>query len=401
MLHYSYMNDVAFEPSVLKWAREKRFGPRTETANEKLLSASIYPDMVRQWEAGEAQPTFVQVKKLSEVYKRPLAVFFLSSPPEEEASPPDLRTIGSTDNETLSPEALLVMRKARRVQEVANELVEDIGERKVFKYARHTIADNPVMLARELRDDLGVTTNDQFKFKTYEAFFEYLREKLESTGIITLKSGMHDSFPVKDCRAFSFTDRQPYLILINNKDYEGAKIFSLMHEFGHILLGESGICNNFSSFGNGANHVSSVETFCNRFAANFLVPNEELHAHDKLIGHKHIDEGSLNKIAGVLAHDFKVSRFVVLRKLLDQGFISQTAYNERARIWQDEIPLKRGEGGTFSLGTVLKKNGARYTSLVFEAYRQKKIPRTSVSDYLGLKTKHLPGLERLVSRYAN
>lgn len=34
------------------------------------------------WEIGEAVPTIAQLRKAAEVYKRSLAVFFLSEPPE-------------------------------------------------------------------------------------------------------------------------------------------------------------------------------------------------------------------------------------------------------------------------------------------------------------------------------
>src|SRR5208283_2102332 len=88
----------------------------------------------------------------------------------------------------------------------------------------------------------------QMKFRRYSDFFEHLRMKIEGTGVITLKSGGHNSFPTEDARAFSFTDRQPYVILVNNKDTEGAKTFSLLHEFCHVLVREAGICDNFSTF---------------------------------------------------------------------------------------------------------------------------------------------------------
>ena len=50
--------------------------------------------------------------------------------------------------------------------------------------------------------------------------------RIEETGILVLKSGGHRRLPLEDARALSFTDRQPYAILINNKDSEGAKNFS-------------------------------------------------------------------------------------------------------------------------------------------------------------------------------
>src|SRR5580698_6552718 len=110
------MRDFPFEPEVLKWAREKAFGPQISTLADKIPASlpEISAAQVAEWEKGDARPSFVQVKHLAKLYRRPLAVFFLPKPPQEKDNPPDARTIGSRDNRILSPEGLLVIRKARR-----------------------------------------------------------------------------------------------------------------------------------------------------------------------------------------------------------------------------------------------------------------------------------------------
>ena len=390
-----------FEPLILKWAREKRFGPKIEILETVWQDSwrEVSPDLVRAWENGSSQPTFAQARKLAEIYKRPLAVFFLASPPDEKQNPPDLRTIGSHDNEFLSPEALLVIRKARRIQEISVGLSEDLGERPSFKYRRCSLSDDPAELGERIRNDLSVSIHDQFGSKRYEDFFEHLRSKIESTGVITLKSGLHDSFPIADCRAFSFTDQLPYLILVNNKDTEGAKNFSLLHEFAHIFLREAGICNNFRSFGarRGAN---PVEAFCNQFAANFLVPKEHLVGHRILSGRTKVPPEEVDSLSERLALAFKVSRVVILRRLIMLDYVPSSLYATKTKAWGDESPARPKKGGTFSLKTTLMKNGLAFSSLVLEAYRKNKISYAGVSDYLGLKTKHLPGFEKLIDLHA-
>jgi Zn-dependent peptidase ImmA (M78 family) len=396
------MDSSRFEPRVLKWAREKRFGPKFETLVLQWAESwdQMTPDLVQQWEAGAGEPSFSQIKKLAEIYKRPLAVFFLDSPPDEPQSPPDLRTVGSQDNISLSPDILLVIRKARRTQEIAAELSRELGEAPTFKYGKHSIEGNPADLAEHIRVDLLISINDQFKFRKYEEFFEYLRSKIESAGAITLKSGLQDSFPVADCRAFSFADQLPYLILINNKDVEAAKNFSLAHELGHLLLREPGICNNFKTFGLGRT-INPVEVFCNQFAASLLVPKQQLLSHAALRGRTALLQPDVELLADRLALDFKVSRFVILRRFLTLGLISAPLYSTQAQAWNDEefTPRAKGGGG-FSLTTALKKNGFAFSSLVLEAYRKNKISFAGASDYLGLKTKHLPNFETIVNSHA-
>ncbi|MBI5220443.1 MAG: ImmA/IrrE family metallo-endopeptidase [Candidatus Liptonbacteria bacterium] len=396
------MADLRFEPVVLKWAREKRFGPKMEIllANWVESWKEVTPDLIKEWENGIAQPTFAQVRKLAEIYKRPLAVFFLDGPPKEKKDPPDLRTINSEDNKLLSPAALLAIRKARRVQEVSADLHEELGERPFFKYARHSLDENASELAENIRADLLISANEQFGFKKYEDFFEYLRNKIESAGVITLKSGLHDSFPITDCRAFSFADQQPYLVFVNNKDTEGAKNFSLAHEFAHVLLREAGICNNFKSFSGHKNGINKLEVFCNQFAASFLVPEAEFLKHRTLKDKTKISPEDLDSKIERIAFDFKVSRVVILRRLLTFNYVTSAIYEAKTKKWDGEPRPNGKKGGRFSLKTILSKNGVGFSSLVFEAYKQKKIPYSGISDYLGLKMKHLPGLEKLIHSHA-
>jgi len=395
------MDTPRFEPSVLKWARETRFGPKIETleANWSESWTECSAALVAQWESGPDQPSFNQIRKLAEIYKRPLAVFFLNAPPDESPNPPDLRTIGSQDNKALSPDALLVIRKARRVQDIAAALIEELGDKPTFKYRQHTLNEDASNLAERIRRDFQITAQDQRGARTYEDFFEALRAKVETAGVVTLKSGLQDSFPIADCRAFSFADRMPYVILVNNKDTEGGKNFSLAHEFGHLLLREPGICNNFRAF-SGGRRSSDVEVFCNEFAASFLVTGRDLFAHRALKGKKSIGANEVDTLAEQVSLDFKVSRVVILRRFLSFGLISDGLYDSKAKEWSKQELQPRKHGGRFALSTTFKKNGAAFSSLVVQAYRQNKISFASASDYLGLKTKHMAGFERIVNAHA-
>lgn len=389
------MVDFPFEPSILKWAREKAFGPHLATLTENIPDSvkDVSSTLVAEWENGISHPTFSQIRRLAKLYRRPLAVFFLSIPPDERNNPPDARTIGSRDNKDLSPEALLVIRKARRIQNLAASLAYDLNEPLSFKYKAYTLKDNPAALAEHIRDDLGVTTEHQRKARTFEDFFEDLRSRIENTGVLTLKSGLHDSFPIADCRAFSFADQLPFLILINNKDYEGAKNFSLAHEFGHILLRRAAICNNFKAFAP-SRTVSAVEVFCNEFAGHLLVPHDELVNHRLVRGRKTIEEDSLGDIAKTLAREFKVSRVVIARRLLAAERITLALYRKVTTQWSDNLP--RPKGGRFSLATPLKMNGRAFSALVLEAYRKNRLSYAGAADYLGLKSKYMPRMEKLI-----
>jgi Zn-dependent peptidase ImmA (M78 family) len=391
------MEDFGFEPSVLKWAREK-LNMSVEILATRLAEhwKDITPELITSWEKGIDKPHPTHIRKLAEIYKRPVAVFLLAHPPEENDLPPDRRTIGSREGPIFAPETILVIRKARRVQKLAEELEEELGATRSFKYQKHKITENPVLLAAKIRSDLGISIKDQMGFRRYPEFFEYLRSKIENTGVITLRSGGSNSFPVGDARAFSFTDTKPYVILINNKDKEGAKNFSLLHEFAHVLVREAGICNNFSSFNGKNGKVDMLEVFCNRFAASFLVPEDNFLAHRSLVGKSRILSEDLELVVKSLTRDFKVSRFVILRKLLTLNFISSATYKSKAEEWENETPPKRSGGRSDPPRTAILNNGFSFSSLVFEAYKNKKLSYAGVSDYLGMKAKHIPAFEKLL-----
>ena len=74
--------EVSVEPKVLIWAR-KSIGRNIEEVAKRL---KVSENTVASWELGQKKPTLVQLEKLAKtIYKRPLAAFFLPSPPAEPA----------------------------------------------------------------------------------------------------------------------------------------------------------------------------------------------------------------------------------------------------------------------------------------------------------------------------
>ena len=70
-------------------------------------------------------------------------------------------------------------------------------------------------------------------------------------------------------RAFSVIDAYAPLIFINFNDSINGRLFSLLHEFSHICIGENSLFNDRYSNGK---KVNKTETLCNAVAAEILVP---------------------------------------------------------------------------------------------------------------------------------
>src|SRR5436853_2511049 len=88
-------------PALLVWARE-RSGLTVEDVAEAIGKS---PLVVRQWEAGESAPTYVQLEKLAYgVFRRPLALFFFPQPPEEADPHQSFRTLPDFEIDDLTAE---------------------------------------------------------------------------------------------------------------------------------------------------------------------------------------------------------------------------------------------------------------------------------------------------------
>ena len=111
-------------PAPLAWARE-RAGFTVEAAAEK---AGIEPIALRQWEQGPERPSIPQLRKLGEVYKRPLAVFFLRAPPTGFDPQSEFRRLPGLTPERESPALRLALRTALFRREVARDLYAQLGE---------------------------------------------------------------------------------------------------------------------------------------------------------------------------------------------------------------------------------------------------------------------------------
>src|ERR1700719_2416180 len=112
------------KPALLVWARE-RAGLKPEQAAVKMQLDS---NTLRNWEGGAEQPSIAQVRKLGEVYKRPLAVFFLQEPPKDFDAQREFRRLPGVTPQNESPEMRFALRLALFRREAARELYDQLGE---------------------------------------------------------------------------------------------------------------------------------------------------------------------------------------------------------------------------------------------------------------------------------
>lgn len=65
------------KPALLVWARERE-GLSLEEAADRI---GIPAERLREWEQGTERPSMSQLRTVGDIYKRPIAVFFLREAP--------------------------------------------------------------------------------------------------------------------------------------------------------------------------------------------------------------------------------------------------------------------------------------------------------------------------------
>ena len=378
---------IAVKPELLRWARES-IGVKLEEAAHALGLTSAD---VEEWETKSSSIRLTQLEKLSELYKRPLAAFLLPQPPKEPALPQDFRRF--QDSEALSPASRLAIRRARRLRTVAIELAESLDQKIDLRLPRISDTHDPEHAAAVGRKGLGIDIDSQLSWRDSRVAFARWRAAIENTGVLVFQLPL----PIKELRGFSLSEKEYPVTAVSSKDSLNGRIFSLLHEYAHVLLRSGGLCDmrDESVLPGGL----QIEHFCNWFAGAFLVPREHFLGHVLVNGIKRdrrLDADALLK----LANTYKVSQDVVLRRLLTVDVISQEVYKAQAKELEEAfraIPKKKTKGGPPPAARAVQEAGVPLSAMVLSAYRKEAISSKEVSDFLGVRQKHVATVEKLLA----
>jgi Zn-dependent peptidase ImmA (M78 family) len=375
---------VSVEPAVLIWARES-IGLSVDEVVKKISGIKI--NTIKGWETkGSAvKPTFAQVEKLSRIYKRPLSAFLLPAPPKEPPFPKDFRTLPSEEKQSLKSKTHLAIRKARRFQYSAIELIKESGQESKKISIRANPSDNPEILAEKVRMQFGIRGLPSRVSFTKEAALDEWIKILENNGILVFQISITMN---KEIRGFSLIDEDVPAIVLNRSDEISAKIFTLFHELAHILLREGGICDLESDV--------SHERFCNHFAGAFLVPKDRLLNHSIIKTNVSVRKWPENLLRNI-ARDFNVSREVILRRLWILDLTTKEYYLKKHEEWKRKYkkPFGRKDEKT-EIKICLQERGKKYTSMVFDAYEHRKIDEMRAADYLGVTSDKISEVKEAV-----
>lgn len=380
---------VKVEPNVLRWLRQSAGWEIAEVSRKLRLPSRT----IEEFESGEKLPTLAQIKKLAVAYKRPIAMFFLPKPRQEKPRPQDYRQLPDR-KDVFEKETILAFRKARSLQAASNELSTNLGIEIKPKIALAKVSEDAVSVAKTYREVLKLDSKKQVELKDHYAMFGYLRDRMEERNILVFQIPI----PISDARGFTLSDEHPVIIVVSQSDLIQARVFTLMHEFAHVLLGETAVdipeqTTAVAGTKHPKNDNGSTERWCDRFAAAFLFPDEfarELFCQNL---NQLTDTATLKAIS----RKAKVSKLVVLISMYVMGYISKPQYDsvlhrykeeEEELIKKEEAKAKKKKGGPPQDRKVLSQYGNRFVTLVTENLDTGNITYSDALDYFAIKSEH-------------
>lgn len=380
---------VGIQPEVIRWARQT-VGLSISEVAQRLKRPE---DEVEAWEAGEASPSYPQLEKLAyQIYKRPLAVFFLPEPPEEVTPACEFRTLPQDDMQALEADTYLQIRRAHAFQIALKELFDERNPSPhcVWRSFSLSRAHSVIKQAAAIRNYLGISLEEQADWKDDESALKKWREAVEGAGVFVFKA----PFKQKDISGFCLRDQEFPIIYINNSTTKTKQIFSLFHELAHLLLSINGLSKLDQTYIERLpKEERQVEIFCNALAAEVLIPIADFRQQAQRFPAE-VERASEQQFSNLAAH-YGVSREAVLRRFLDEDRVSAAFYEHKAKMWAAQ--KKPSEGGNWYASQNVYLSDRFAKEVVSRHYRHQ-ISVEQAADLLGISPKNFAGLEQLILR---
>jgi Zn-dependent peptidase ImmA (M78 family) len=376
------MAEVRVNPKVLVWARTLRGLSVAEAA--QLLR--IPESELLAYEDGSKVPLVGFLRRMSARYRINFASLLMPEPLAPQRPLSDFRVRGGSERR-LSLDTIVAIEEVTEAL-AAFEDIAEVSARLVPKLniGQAQLADDPEEIAARERRRFAISLDQQRSWRTLGAARREWRRMVEERGVFTYMIPM----PPTECSGFSMLIGDVAAICINDREpTEGAKIFTLFHEYAHLILRQTGISDE--------NNSNRVEKFCNQFAASFLISKTGLA--EAVRGHtlpRDFSDAEVKQLAG----RFKVSNRAMAFRLEEVGFAPAGFYGRRTAPWdlpselKPRSPLDKSSPSYTTLR--LKRVGQLHANTVLRAVRRNVLNSFDASDLLGLSPATIARLQASV-----
>ncbi len=303
---------ITVNPAVLEWAIERSGKQRDAIEDSKINLTG--------WLNQTVKPTLKDLEKFAKKTHVPVGYLCGGGIPDEPLPIKDFRLISGKSQATPKGNVLDLIYECQMRQSWYSSYCEEEGLGKVDLVGSYNTNQNPADVAKEIAKSFSFTP----KIKALERYVELIEEQ----GILVMASSIvkgNTSRPIhiEDLRGFALVDEYAPVIFVNTKDTKNARKFTLIHELGHILVGSAGISNASAS----DKIDNKVESWCNKFATEILLPEDKLRA---VYEENYNSEEPFANLED-LGKKFGVSTLMLMLRIYDLKYYKQGA----GRFWQE------------------------------------------------------------------
>lgn len=327
--------------------------------------------------------TYSQLNRIAKHLNR--GVLYFMEPGEVDKAQQQSVRFRSLENQkpNLSRKLRIIIENVERYRDIYLTLREYINE-KALPFVPSQMCSTPEDVAAVARDWLRIPLQNSFSLT---------REAIESAGALVIRSnGYHGRWRVPredDVLGFSLYHEVCPVIFVSKQASESRQLFTLAHELGHLLLHKSHYIDGEEEFYSGSQH----EVEANRFAGQFLVPDEQLAQIS--------DQKRPVNVSGYIDWLYPqtkllgVSTETILRRLLDENRLEQSDYNSY-RKWRSEQSANKSDSGSrmYRYREPRHLFGDHFVSAVIQSLKEDRINLVQASQYLdNLKAEDVRKLE--------
>lgn len=356
----------------LRTAREN-IGLDTKAATKKISTSKR--DLVSEWENGESLPDWSQVSKLAKIYNVPELLFFSNKSIEKYKVIPDYRVGADTESDEDVKKLINVVVSRQKWLE---KNLKDDGWSKNKLQGSGLQLNSPRALAKFLSEKLDISSEGIKSISGKKNALDYLIQKAEENGVFVGKTISYHRLGVEDMRGlFISNDYCPFIVL-NRKDSLSAQIFSFIHELAHFFRKSDAISNSLD-FRTTNKKVNPEEIFCNKVAAEFLLPQEDF-------TNEFYEKNSIDSIAELykvspLAVFYRLKELGKIRRELQDGIEEQIEKETKENLIKKAAAEAKKEGGNYT-NAMRDSNGDLFNRVVSTSYLENRIGHVEAANLL-------------------
>ncbi len=377
--------------NILRWARETS----KMSIDQVALKIKVKKEKILLWESGEDFPTINQLEKLSKLYRRPIAIFYLPEPPSDFQTLRDFRR--NTAFNEYSTALTFIIRDIQSKQSWLSDFLKEEGKNKLDFIGKFNSNTSAEVIASDIIKTLEIEPSVK-----NQDILKYWVDKIEQKRIfVSLTSNIHSHLriDINEVKGFAIADKYAPFIFVNSADVKNAQLFTLIHELTHLWINASGV----SSFdlidfrnSNDLNKYDPIEVLCNRVTAEILMPKASIYS--ILKNYKTITPEIVEKIA----KEMRVSSFALSVRMLNLRIISQIQFNQFKKVFREKYdeylesqsnkPKQKGGPSYYILK--IRKNSKAFTSYIYGYYKNGKISGYEANKLLDIKVSNFKKLEK-------